>query len=92
MSAHTSAKRKALRAVVNEPAKLNGPDTSVPTLTPANDPASLAPLPQTALSWAILWAQFSAVAMANMVLMSSLAMDSMAAARRPIDADSESGA
>ena len=92
MSARMAAKHKALRAVANEPAELREPDTLPAEAIPANDPVSLAPLPQSALSWAILWAQFSAVAMANMVLMSSLAMDTIAASRRPVDADPESGA
>jgi hypothetical protein len=88
MSSHAVAKRKALRAVVNEPVESQKADTP----TPPEVPATLAPLPQAALSWAVLWGQFSAVAVANLVLMSSIAMDSIAATRRRADADRDAGA
>jgi hypothetical protein len=88
MSSHAVAKRNALRAVLNEPVELQKADTP----TPPDVPATVARLPQVALSWAVLCAQFSAVAMANLVLMSSLAMDSIAATRRRADADPRAGA
>ena len=88
MSSHTAAQRKALRSVVNQAVELE----KAATPTPSDAPVTLAPLPQAALSWGVLWAQFSAVAMANLVLMSSLAMDSIAATRRQSEADPDAGA
>jgi hypothetical protein len=87
MNAHTIAKRKALHEVADRLERLDNPDTPASSKVPI----VLPPLPQTALSWAILWAQFSAVAMANLVLMGSLAMDSIAATQRRNGADSDSG-
>ena len=88
MSARTAANRKALRAVPPVPVEIQTAETPAPR----HEPATLPPLRNAALSWGVLWAQFSAVAIANLVLMSSLAMDSIAAARRQSDADPDAGA
>ena len=79
MRSNTVVKRQALYAVRSVPHEATQPAAPPPQYRPG----TFSVFPQAAMSWTVLCAQFSAVAMANMVLMGSLAMDSMASNRRP---------
>ena len=77
MKPHTLTRKPALPGMVQAP-----PDQLPAAPALQTDVVPFPAIPQSVVSCAVLFAQFSTVVMANLVLMSSLAANSLAANRQ----------